>query len=110
MHQPPSPRASTIEVKIKAKWKALSDIGLTNDRVIPCQKCEPEKAEHKKTGENEDAVDEPFLGGEMHENERDQADFEGGDEDRDGDVLLSTCFRRNVNAKEPRKEPAEVDI
>jgi hypothetical protein len=48
---------------------------LTNDWVVPRQKRKPEEAEHKKTGENQDAIDEPFLSGQMHENSGDKAGF-----------------------------------
>src|SRR6266480_1387108 len=42
---------------------------LTNDRVVvPRQKDKPEKSEHKETGKNENAIDEPFFCGKMHEN------------------------------------------
>src|SRR6266568_8438520 len=47
---------------------------LTNDRiVVPREKNKPEKSEHKETRKNEDAVDEPFFCGQVHENCRDQS-------------------------------------
>ncbi len=47
---------------------------LMKDRVVvPRQKDKPEKSEHKKTGENQDAVDEGLFRGKMHENCRHQA-------------------------------------
>src|SRR5919201_727515 len=110
MHQQPRPSASVIEIKMKTKWKVLSDILLTHHWVVPRQKREPEKPEHEKAGENQDAINEPFLCGKMHENQCNQADFESCDNNRDGDVQLSACLRRNMNMKQPGKEPTEVDI
>src|SRR5205823_6554932 len=46
---------------------------LTNDRVVPRQKRKPKKSEHKKAGENQNAIDEPLFRGEMHENCGDQS-------------------------------------
>jgi hypothetical protein len=42
---------------------------LAKDRkVVPRQKCKPEKAEHKKARKNQDAVNEAFFRSQMHEN------------------------------------------
>src|SRR5437879_2903909 len=36
--------------------------------VVPRQKYKPEESQHKKTGENQNAVNQAFFGGKMHEN------------------------------------------
>src|SRR4029077_7355121 len=50
---------------------------LPKDRVVvPRQKCKPEEAEHKKAGENQDPIDEPFFRGQMHEDRPNGARFQ----------------------------------
>src|SRR2546427_4139885 len=57
--------------------------------VVPRQKDKPEKSEHKKPGENQDAVDEALFRGKMHENCRYQARFKRRHQHGHGDVRFA---------------------
>src|SRR5438128_6782033 len=60
---------------------------LMKDRVVvPRQKDKPEKSEHKKAGENQDAVDEALFRGKMHEDCRYKARLKRCYEDGYGDI------------------------
>ena len=61
---------------------------LVSDRIVPGEIGEPEKSEDEKTGEDQNAIDQFFLRGKMHENGGDQSGLERRDEHRDGDVRL----------------------
>src|ERR1051326_40179 len=61
--------------------------------VVPCQYREPEETEHKKPGENQNAIDEPFFRSQMHEYRGHEPGFECRYEHSDryvGFVPLST--------------------
>src|SRR6267143_1323307 len=63
---------------------------LPKDRVVvPRQQNKPEKSQHKETGENEDAIDQAFFGGKVHENCRHQPSLERRYQHGHGDVRLA---------------------
>ncbi len=98
---------------MKTIWKPFSDI-LASDRIVPGEIGEPEKPEDKKEGEDQDAIDHPLLGGEMHEDRRDKAGLECRHQHRDRDVgLLRSEIdvgKGNGDVGKDEKRPADHEI
>src|SRR5690348_10731699 len=83
---------------------------LTRDWIVPGEISEPKKTENKKAGENQNPINQTFLRGEVHEDQRHQSGLERRHDDRDRDIELSSAIGRNVHVEEPGKETAEIDV
>src|SRR5437763_4098776 len=77
-----------------------------SDWIVPGEVGEPEKAKDEKEGEDEDAIDHPFLGRKMHENGGDQTSLEGRDHQRDGNVRL---LRSKINVGKKNRDRSESE-
>src|ERR1700752_91408 len=104
-HQAPMPSASRVETVIKTIWKPLSVI-LTNDRIVPREIGEEKKTEDEENRKDQDAIDHPLLGGEMHKDGSDQARLEGRYQHRDRDVGL---LGPEINVGEGDRDDREDD-
>src|SRR5450432_2062664 len=112
-HQAPTPNASTVEKVMKTIWNPFRDI-LASDRIVPGEIGQPKESKDEEESKNQDAIDHPFLRGEMHEDCSDEARFEGGHDHRDCDVgLLRSEIdvgKGDGDSGKKEKRPADHEI
>ena len=79
-------------------------------RIVPGEEGKPKKSKNEEAGKNEDAINQTFFRGQVHENGRNETRFEESDEERDSDVGFSPTRLRHVDVEQVGEQNSKIHV